>query len=140
MEEERMTQDEASLGRVVSELVGEVGTLVRQEVELAKCELAEKATQARKGATKIGAGGALGLVGAFTLAIAVVLGLTLLLETWMATLTALFVSALAVGAILAVVSWLLLRQGSEAMSPDHLMPRRTVQSIKEDARWAREQL
>lgn len=140
MEEERITEDEAGLGRSVSDLLSDVGTLVRQEVELARCELAEKAKQAKSGATKLGLGGALGLVGAFVLSGAAVLGLTLLLQTWMGTLPALFISALVVGAILGVAAWLLLKKGGEEMSPDHLMPRRTLDSIKEDARWARRQV
>src|SRR5687767_13173004 len=113
MEEERMTEDEAGLGRTVSDLLRDVGTLVRQEVELARCELAEKAEQAKSGAMKLGLGGALGLIGAFILSGAAVLGLTLLLQTWMETLPALFISALVVGVILGVAAWLLLKRGGE---------------------------
>lgn len=139
MEEERIENDEASLGRAVSDLARDVGTLVRQEVELARCELAEKAEQAKAGATTLGAGGALALIGAFALAGTAVLGLTMILENWMDTLPAMGLSSFVVGAVLAAAGALLLRKGSGDLSADHLMPRRTVESIKEDARWARRQ-
>ena len=139
MEEERIGNEEPSLGRIVSDLAREAGTLVRQEIELARCELAEKAEQARGGAKRVGAGGVLALAGTLTLAGAAVLGLTFLLEKRMETLPAMAVSALAVGIVLAAAGAFFVRRGSRDLSPDHLVPRRTLDSIKEDARWARRQ-
>ena len=139
MEEERIGRDEPSLGRIVSDLARDVGTLVRQEVDLARCELAEKADEAKSGVTRAGAGGGLALIGALVLAGAAVLGLTFVLERWMRTLPAMALSALAVGLALAIVGVVLFRTGSKALSGDHLVPRRTLESIKEDARWARRQ-
>ena len=56
--------DERSLGELAHELGAEAATLVRQEVELAKAELAEKASHAAKGAGMFGAvAGALALFG-----------------------------------------------------------------------------
>ena len=49
------------------------------------------------------------------------------------------VSALAVGVVLSAVGLVLFRGGSRSLSGDHLLPRRTLESIKEDARWARRQ-
>jgi len=139
MEEERIGSDEPSLGKVVSDLAREAGTLVRQEIELARCELAQKAEQARGGAIRVGAGGVLALAGTLSLAGAAVLGLTFVLQRWMETLPAMALSALAVGIVLAAAGALFLRRGSQDLSPDHLLPRRTLDSIKEDARWARRQ-
>lgn len=139
MEEERI-DDGADLRGAISTLATELGTLVRQEAALARCELEEKAEQARGGAVRIGAGGAFALVGAFTLAIAAVLGLTLLLSRWMAQLPAACLSALVVGAALGVAGYLFLKQGGERLRPERLLPRRTLDSIKEDARWARRQV
>lgn len=141
MEEERIEQEDGTAWRqVVSNLVGEIGTLVRQEADLARCEFSEKAQLAKRGATSMGTGGALALIGAFTLAIAAVLGLTLLLVQWMSPIAAAFVSSLVVGAVLAGVGFILIKRGGEQLSPDHLMPRRTLESIKEDARWVRKQV
>ena len=139
MEEERIERDGADLRDAMSTLAGEIGTLVRQEADLARCELAEKAEAAKGGATQIGTGGALALVGAFTLAIAAVLGLTLILIRWMTPLAAACVSSLFVGAVLAAAGYLLVKRGGSRLRPDQLLPRRTIESIKEDARWARKQ-
>jgi hypothetical protein len=57
----------------------------------------------------------------------------------METLPAMALSALAVGIVLAAAGAIFLRRGSRDLSPDHLLPRRTLESIKEDARWARRQ-
>ena len=140
MEEERATGDTPTIGQAVSDLVQEVGTLVRQEMELAKCELAEKAGKAKGGATRFGLGSALALVGAFALTIALILGLTLLLDDFMSRPVASFLSALIVGAGLGAAGYFLIRSGAESLSPAHWVPRRTVESIKEDARWARKRI
>ena len=139
MEEERIGRDEPSLGRIVSDLAQDVGTLVRQEMDLARCELAEKAEEAKSGATRACVGGSLAFIGTLVLAGAAVLGLTYLLERWMRTLPAMALSALAVGLVLAIVGFVLFKTGSKALSAEHLVPKRTLESIKEDARWARRQ-
>jgi hypothetical protein len=140
MEEERMTGDGPSLKRVVSDLVQEVGTLVRQEMNLAKCEIAEKAERAKGGATRFGLGSALAIVSAFVLALALVLGLSLVLDNWMSRPTASFLSALIVGIGLGAAGYFLIRSGVVSLNPAHWVPRRTVESIKEDARWARKRV
>ena len=140
MEEERMDQDGADLRDVMSSLAFEIGTLVKQEADLARCELAEKAQLAKGGAARIGTGGAFVLVGTFTLAIAAVLGLTLILMQWMSPIAAAALSAVAVGLILGATGYLLMKRGGERLSPARLVPRRTLESIKEDARWARKQV
>ena len=139
MEEERIEQDGSDLREVISGLAGEIGTLVRQEADLVRCELEEKAETAKQGAVRVGMGGAFAFVGAFALAAAAVLGGTLLLVQWMSPLAAAFVSAAVVGVILAAVGAGLLKSGGERLRPGRLLPRRSLESIKEDARWARKQ-
>ncbi|RPH46238.1 MAG: phage holin family protein, partial [Planctomycetota bacterium] len=117
----------------------DVGNLVRQEIDLARCELAEKAEEAKGGVARVGLGGGLAFIGALVLAGAAVLGLTFVLQRWMETLPAMAVSALAVGIVLAGAGLVLLKSGTRSLSPEHLVPRRTLDSIKEDARWARRQ-
>lgn len=140
MEEERVTRDSATLGGAVNDLLHEVGTLVRQEMELAKCELAEKAERAKGGAIRLGLGSALALVAVFALTIAGIQGLSLVLDNFMTRPLATFVAAVIVGAILAGVGYALLRNGAERLSPSEWVPRKTVESIKEDARWARRRI
>ena len=139
MEEERIDREEPSLGGIVSDLAREAGALVRQEIDLARCELAEKAEEAKSGVARVGIGGGLAFIGALVLAGAAVLGLTIVLQQWMETLPAMALSALAVGIVLAGVGLVLLKKGGRTLNAEHLVPRRTLDSIKEDARWARRQ-
>jgi len=141
MEEERVTrEDSASLGGAVNDLLHEVGTLVRQEMELAKRELAEKAQRAKGGAIRLGAGSAFALVAVFALTLAAIQGLSLPLDNYMSRPIATFSSAVIVGAVLAGAGYALLRAGAKRLSPSEWVPRKTVESIKEDARWARRRI
>jgi len=49
------------------------------------------------------------------------------------------VSALIVGAVLAVIGWVMLQRGLKEMKRVDLAPRRTVETLKEDVQWAKEQ-
>lgn len=132
--------DGASVGRLLSDMGHDFTTLFRQELELAKCELAEKAQEAKKGATTFGIGAGMGLAATMVLAAAVVLGLTLLLSNWIAVLPAAFISALVVGIGLGAGAYAMIRTGGKAMSPEHFVPERTLESLKENTRWARNQI
>jgi uncharacterized membrane protein YqjE len=134
------SDDGSSVGRLVSDMARDVGTLFRQELDLAKCELAEKAAEAKKGATTLAVGAGMALGGALVLAAALVLGLTVLLRTWLDPLLAACVSAFAIGAILGVVGVVLVRRGGEDLSPGHFVPQRTLDSLKENTRWAKDQI
>lgn len=59
-----------SLGELLSEVTGDLSTLMRQELELAKVELRESATRAGKGAGMLGAAAYAGLMAILFLSIA----------------------------------------------------------------------
>lgn len=140
MEQEKTATDGTGFGHAFSDLAGEIGTMVRQEVEVARCELAEAAREARAGAVMCGMGVCTGLAAGSALMAAAVLGLTLLLRQGMSTLAAACLSALIVGVVLGVGAWLFVRQGSRELSPARFVPRRALQSLKENVRWARERM
>lgn len=129
-----------SPGHLVSELLADVGLLLRQELDLARSELAEKSRRAKAGAVKAGIAVGAGLAGAVVLSAALVLALTLILSTWLPPLTSAFVSALAVGAILAIAAYVLFDRGFREMRAQEFVPRRTLESVKENAQWANKQL
>jgi xanthine/uracil permease len=52
----------------------------------------------------------------------------------------LWLSALIVGAIVAAIGYVLVQRGITALKQQDLTPRRTMQSLKEDTQWAKEQL
>src|ERR1700712_1921948 len=56
----QQTVGDRSLGDLISEVTGDLSTLMRQELELAKAELQQSATRAGKGAGMLGAAGVAG--------------------------------------------------------------------------------
>lgn len=128
-----MPQIDKSLGELLGDLSREVSALMRQEVQLAKTELTEKAVSAGKGAAFFIVAGVIALFAVQALLAAAVLGLALVVPAWAA--------ALIVGAVLLVVAGIVafVAVGSmkQAKSP---VPRQTVETLKEDVRWARQQM
>ncbi len=126
-------RDERSLGDLFSDLSRETTTLVRQEVQLAKAELTQSATEAARGIGMLVAGGAVAYAGLLFLLLAIVFGL---IEVgWDAWL-----SALVVGVVVVAVGAILVLRARESLKPANLAPRRTVETLKEDQEWAKEQI
>lgn len=127
-----MQQDERSLGELFGELSRETSTLVRQEIQLAKTEISHKATEAGKDIAFIAAGGAIAYVGLIVLAFAVVYLLALVVPGWL--------SALIVGAVIAGIGYYLVQKGLKSLKHANLAPQRTIETLKEDKEWAKEQV
>jgi len=124
--------EEPSLGELFASLAQDTSTLVRQEVELAKTEMTQKATRVGKDIGFLVAGGAVAYAGFLALIAAVAIGLGQLgVPWWLATLLV----ALVVGGI----GGFLVMQGLNALKRESLAPERTLQTIKEDVEWAKAQ-
>ena len=130
----------ATVGELFTDMMRDLTTLFRQEVDLARAELMEKAERAKGGALKLGAAAGLAVVGVILLAVAAMLGLTLILSLWMPPTPAAFVSALVVGIVLAGAAYFLFRAGIEEAKAATPVPERTLESLKENAQWAKRQL
>ena len=126
-------RDERSLGDLFSDLSRETTTLVRQEVQLAKAELTQSATEAARGIGMLVAGGAVAYAGLLFLLLAIVFGL--IEAGWDAWL-----SALVVGLVVVAVGAILVLRARESLKPANLAPQKTVETLKEDAEWAKEQI
>jgi fatty acid desaturase len=125
-------KQERSLGELFSELASETGTLVRQEVALAKVELTQKATRAGKDIGRLAAGGAIAYA-AFLALLAAIIGLLSQAVPWWA-------AALIVGIVVGIVGGVMVINALSALKKTDVTPRQTVDTLKEDAQWAREQL
>ena len=126
-------RDERSLGDLFSDLSRETTTLVRQEVQLAKAELTQSATEAARGIGMLVAGGAVAYAGLLFLLLAIVFGLIEAgWDPWL--------SALVVGLVVVVIGAVLVLRARESLKPANLAPRRTVETLKEDQEWAKEQI
>jgi hypothetical protein len=117
-----------STGDLVKELSEQVTELVRDEVALAKAEMAEKGRKAGPGVGMLGGAGvaALAALGALTAFLILVLDLTM--PSWGA--------ALIVTILWGVVAGVLYRQGREKVREvGKPIPEKTVESVKEDVQW-----
>lgn len=117
-----------SLGEILGEVTTDLSTLMKQELELAKVELKQEATQAGKGIGMLAGAG----LAALMLLIFVSMALMWLLDNVLVLELAAFIVALLWGALGAVLA-LLGRKNLKNANPQ--LPK-TQQTLQEDARWA----
>ena len=121
---------EASIAELIKQLSEQSSRLARQEVELAKAELAVKGKRAGIGAGMFGGAGVVGFYGLGALTAAAVLALATAVTAWLA--------AVIVAAVLAAIAGILALQGkhkvSQATPP---LPEQAAESVKEDVQWAK---
>ena len=119
-------------GELLKELSDHTTTLVKQEMDLAKAELAEKGKQAGMGAGMFGGAGLFG-VGAFAaLTACVIAALATGMDTWLAAL----IVAVVYGAVAGVLAITGKKKVQEAVPP---VPEQARDSVKEDMEWAKTQ-
>jgi hypothetical protein len=127
-------KSEKSLPSLFSDLARETVDLVRQEMALARAEISEKITGAERGLVALVVGAVIILAGLMLLLQAVVNGLAMVLPEE----TAPWLAPLIVGAVVAVIGYLMLKGARTKLQPDNLMPHRTVDSLRRDAAVAQE--
>ena len=132
MQQQKMVKEERSLGDLFSELMSETSTLVRQEVALAQVEMTAKATKAGKNIGYLVVGGAVGYAALLVVLAAVVIILGNFIPLW--------ASALVVAAIVGVVAFMLISSALAELRKADPVPREAVESIKEDAKWLKDQV
>ncbi len=124
-------RDERSLGELFSELAQDTSTLVRKEVQLAKTEMSQKASRVGKDVGFLAAGGAVAYAGLLAILAGVIVLLGQAIPMWL--------SALLVGLVVAGVGYFLVRRGLDALKQEDLAPRQTIETLKEDGQWAKDQ-
>jgi hypothetical protein len=126
-------REDRPLSELFTDLVQDTGTLVRQEVQLAKAEVTQSAAQAGKGIGFIAAGGLVAYAGLLAIIAAVILLL------WRNGLTD-WIAALVVGAAVVLIGVMLLMRGRSMLQTTSLAPQRTVESLKADTAMVKEQV
>ncbi|MER7567804.1 phage holin family protein [Streptomyces sp. NPDC048523] len=120
-----------SVGELVGQASEQVSRLVRQEVALAKEELAEKGRRAGKGGGLLGAAGAFAYAGLLALAGTATAALSLVLSVW--------ASALIVTAVLFVIAGVLAALGrAQLRRATPPTPEEALGSVKADVEEIRE--
>jgi membrane protein len=121
---------EASTADLLRRLSEQTTALVRQELELAKVELAEKGKKAGMGAGMFGGAGAVGFYAFGALTACLVLALATVVTPWLA--------ALIVAVVYAAVAGVLALGGKKkvaAATPP--VPQEALDSTKEDVQWVK---
>jgi uncharacterized membrane protein YqjE len=118
------------IGELLKELSNQTTTLVRQELELAKAEMAEKGKQAGLGAGMFGGAGLFGLLALGALTTCLIAALATGVDLWLAAL----IMALVYAAIAGVLALAGKKKTQEATPP---APEQAIESTKEDVQWAK---
>ena len=123
VETERPEVSGRSVGDLIGEVSGDLSTLMRQELALAKAEVRQEAITAGKAAGMLGAAGFAGYMVVLFVSITVWWALANVMdEAW---------AALIVTVLWAVVGAVLFAVGKARLKRVHPKPERTVQTLKE---------
>lgn len=115
---------------LLRELSDQTTTLVRQEIELAKAELAQKGKRAGAGAGMFGGAGVTGLLALAALTTAIIAALDTAMPLWLAAL----IVAIVYGAVAGLLA---LRGKKEIEQAAPVAPEQAIDSVKEDVQWAK---
>ena len=129
---ENRSMDNRPLGDLFGDLATDMSNLVRQEITLAKVELTQKAKYVGRNVGYLVIGGAI----AYAAMLAIIAALIMLLAKYVPH----WGSALIVGAVVGGIGWLLIGKAMTALQQTDLTPRETVETLKEDATWMKEQI
>ncbi|HXG85285.1 MAG TPA: phage holin family protein [Pyrinomonadaceae bacterium] len=133
MAQETMVKEEKSLGDLFSELATETSNLVKQEVALAQVELTQKAVKVGKNVGYLVVGGAVAYAALLSFVAALIIGLGRLLENY-------WLSAFIVGVVILIAAAVMIMSALSALKNTGLTPTQTVETIKEDAQWLKDQV
>jgi uncharacterized membrane protein YqjE len=119
-------------GQLVASIVGGFGTLARQHVELAKIEAAEAASVRGRGVGMMAAAAVVAMYAIGFLAAAGAAALDLVLPAWAAILI--------VAVLMLVIAWACVMVGRRTIRSAPTPGARTQETLKEDVRWAKQQI
>jgi len=123
---------ERSIGELFGELARQTTVLIRQEILLAKVELGKKASKAGRQAGLIALGGLVLYAGLLAVVAAIILLLAEHMTPWIA--------ALMVGIVVIAIGYGVLKQQLNALQNLDPTPRATIETLRQDKEWAKEQL
>jgi hypothetical protein len=129
----RPPERDRSVADLFGSAIGQISTLFRKEVQLARAEISEKLGDAAGAVTPLAAGGGL-LLGALILLLFALV--SLLVSFGIATGW----SQLIVGVAAALFGYVLIRSGLSHLKTSNLVPTRTTEQLSRDAQAVKEQV
>lgn len=122
--------EDRSLSELLSDVTGEIATLFRKEVELARAETSEQVSRAAKAGAMLGAAAVVGFLTLILLAFAAAWGLSEVVPEGVAFLI--------VGVVFGLVAAVLASAGKKKIASVNPMPDQTVQTVKADVQVAKD--
>ncbi len=126
-----VNDDTRSVPQLLADMLNELTSLFRKEIQLARAEMGEKVSEAGGAIPGIAGGGALALGGMILLLMAAAAGLARLFEIapgW---------GLLIVGVLAALIGYALVRGGMSKLKATNLTPTRTAEQLARDAEAAK---
>ena len=121
-----------SVPEILEDIASNLTQIVQAEFRLAKSEMKGGAEKVAGPGATLGAGVALAFYGLGFLLLAAVYALSLVMAGWLATLI--------VGGVLAVAAGVLISAGGTKLKRVNLTPDKTIRTLEEDVRWAKQQI
>lgn len=125
-------QPDKSIGELIGALTRETALLFRQEIALAKTEVAEKLSTAGSGVAELAIGGLITLLALQALLAAGIIALAQSIGWWQ--------SALIIGVVVLLIGTAFLIRGLANLRARSLAPQQTIASLREGRDWAKEQI
>jgi uncharacterized membrane protein YqjE len=126
-----MPSSDRSISDVLQDIVRNIQDIVRSEVRLAKTEVREEVTKAKSAGLLLGLGALSGVYSFFFLLLMIVYALSKVVPNWAA--------ALMVAVALAISAGAMLSAGQKRLEQVHPTPDKTLDSLKENVEWAKQQ-
>ena len=127
------TSQDKSIGELFTDLVRQIGDLVHNEIALAKAEVGQKVANVGKSAGMLIGGGVFAFVGFLALTATFIIALGEAGVKW-------WLAALIVSAVELILGAVLVSMGLKTLKETDLTPHQTIQTLKEDEQWIKQQV
>jgi hypothetical protein len=118
---------ERPIGRIVEDILGHLGEIIRSELRLVQTELRQDLREVRSAGIYVAIAGVLGVFCLGFLLLGAVYALSLMLPAWLA--------AVSVGLFAGVIGLAVAALGWNRLKKAKLKPERTIQSMEDNVRW-----
>jgi uncharacterized membrane protein YqjE len=130
-EKPELSTEDRSVKQILQDILTNMQEIVRNEVRLARTEISEEMSKALRAFAFLGSGLFLGIYALGFLLLSAVYALAAVLPDWLAPLL--------VGLLVAVVAAVLIMVGRNRLAAVRAKPEKTIQSVKEDVQWVKDQ-
>jgi hypothetical protein len=134
-------RDGQTIAELLKSLRNDLAILFRQEFALARGEIVEAARGISQHVVMMAVGGAIALAGVIVLLMGLASGAAVALAAaGLDPDIAVWLGPILLGALVVVIGFGMLQAARHRLKSTSLVPKRTVQTIKEDSTWAKEKL